>query len=156
MSEPPIHERLTRLIVMPGSVPKPSDVTNRCAFAHRCKWVSDICLRNMPQLQLLSSDHASACLRLNDIADQMRASRAHANGAFHNDLSVPNENIIPIVQVTGLTKTFGRKGAREVKVLNDVTPHINKGEMVALVGESGSGKSTIGHCLLGLEIPDSG
>jgi peptide/nickel transport system ATP-binding protein len=37
-----------------------------------------------------------------------------------------------------------------VKVLNDISLHVNKGEVVGLVGESGSGKTTLGLAILGL------
>ena len=37
-----------------------------------------------------------------------------------------------------------------VRVLNDVSLHVNRGEVVGLVGESGSGKTTLGLAVLGL------
>lgn len=43
-----------------------------------------------------------------------------------------------------------------MKVLNDVSLHISKGEVVCIVGPSGAGKSTLLHILGTLDRPDSG
>ncbi len=41
-------------------------------------------------------------------------------------------------------------------ILNDITFHVEPGEMIALVGPSGAGKSSIIRILLGFEIPELG
>ena len=57
----------------------------------------------------------------------------------------------PLLQVTGLTKTYGRHvGCRDVGF--DLYP----GEVMGIVGESGSGKSTLLNCLAGHLVPDAG
>ena len=38
LSEPPAEKRVPRLIAIRGSVPRPDDVADRCAFADRCDW----------------------------------------------------------------------------------------------------------------------
>lgn len=43
-----------------------------------------------------------------------------------------------------------------MKVLNDVSLHIGKGEVVCIVGPSGAGKSTLLHILGTLDRPDQG
>ena len=40
--------------------------------------------------------------------------------------------------------------AGEVKALNDVSIHLNDGEVLGIVGESGSGKSVTAYSLMGL------
>jgi len=59
-----------------------------------------------------------------------------------------------------LSRHFGGGGlfsrAAPVRVVNDVSFAIQRGEAVGLVGESGSGKSTIGRLLLGLLAPTEG
>ena len=40
--------------------------------------------------------------------------------------------------------------AGEVKALNDVTIHLEEGEVLGIVGESGSGKSVTAYSLMGL------
>ncbi|WP_367344127.1 ABC transporter ATP-binding protein [Methanomethylovorans sp.] len=42
------------------------------------------------------------------------------------------------------------------QVLEDVNFDIRPGETLGLCGKSGSGKTTVGRCIVGLEIPDSG
>ena len=39
--------------------------------------------------------------------------------------------------------------AGEVKALNDVSIHLNDGEVLGIVGESGSGKSVTAYSLMG-------
>ncbi|TMQ13119.1 MAG: ABC transporter ATP-binding protein [Deltaproteobacteria bacterium] len=66
----------------------------------------------------------------------------------------------PLVRIRGLTKRYGRRGARggtaEVEALAGVDLAIARGAIVALVGLSGSGKSTLARCLARLEEPSGG
>lgn len=62
---------------------------------------------------------------------------------------------IPLVELRHLNKEF-LLGTDVVKVLNDVTLTINKGEMVAILGPSGSGKSTLMNMIGALDVPTSG
>ena len=43
-----------------------------------------------------------------------------------------------------------------VKAVDGISFHINKGETLGLVGESGCGKTTVGRCILQLENPTAG
>ncbi|MAQ85380.1 MAG: ABC transporter ATP-binding protein [Maritimibacter sp.] len=58
---------------------------------------------------------------------------------------------VPLLDVRGLTKTFG-----ELKAVNDVSLTLKDGETLGVVGESGSGKTTMGRCLLRIYDPDAG
>lgn len=56
-----------------------------------------------------------------------------------------------MIQVNNLVKKFG-----DLTILNSVTEHIKKGEVIVIIGPSGSGKSTFLRCLNRLEEPTSG
>jgi len=61
----------------------------------------------------------------------------------------------PIIEVENLTKIY-HSGDLELKVLDNVSLKIEKGEFVAVMGPSGSGKSTLMHILGALDLPTSG
>ena len=55
------------------------------------------------------------------------------------------------LKTEGITKSFGDK-----KVIEDISIHLDEGELVCLLGVSGSGKTTLFNCISGLYRPDSG
>jgi ABC-type Fe3+/spermidine/putrescine transport system ATPase subunit len=57
----------------------------------------------------------------------------------------------PLIQISGLTKTFGH-----FKALDNVSLNIARGEVLTLLGPSGCGKSTTLRIVAGLEVPDAG
>ena len=57
----------------------------------------------------------------------------------------------PVLQVTGLTKTFGGFVA-----LNQVNLHLGPGERLGLIGPNGSGKTTMINCITGALNNDAG
>ncbi|MEO3808605.1 ABC transporter ATP-binding protein [Sphaerisporangium sp. B11E5] len=59
------------------------------------------------------------------------------------------------LRVTAEEVTFRYPG-KEEPVLDHVSIHLDRGEVVALVGENGSGKTTLSKILAGLYEPDSG
>lgn len=62
----------------------------------------------------------------------------------------------PLVQVTGVTKVYQKKGTLPVHALNEVDLIIEPGEFTAIAGPSGSGKTTLLNCIGTLDIPTSG
>ena len=56
-----------------------------------------------------------------------------------------------VFEMKHITKTYDTVVAND-----DVSLHLNKGEILSIVGENGAGKSTIMKILYGLEKPDSG
>nr|WP_205623651.1 amino acid ABC transporter ATP-binding protein [Desulfogranum japonicum] len=58
----------------------------------------------------------------------------------------------PIVVVDSISKSF----THNVKVLDNVSTRVTKGDVLVIIGPSGSGKSTFLRCLNGLEDIDQG
>lgn len=56
-----------------------------------------------------------------------------------------------VVRAEHISKAYGEK-----QVLQDVSIHLEKGELVSLLGISGSGKTTLFHILAGLTPPQKG
>ena len=61
----------------------------------------------------------------------------------------------PIIEVTNLTKVYGRRPTT-FTALKRLNLQIYPGESIAIVGKSGSGKSTLMHLLALLDRPTSG
>ena len=64
---------------------------------------------------------------------------------------------MPLVEVSGLVKSYAAAGSREPRrVVDQVSFSIERGKTLGIVGESGSGKSTVARLLLRLIEPDAG
>lgn len=61
------------------------------------------------------------------------------------------EQTTPVIEMKHITKTFSGH-----KALDDVSVHMNEGEVVGLVGENGAGKSTLMKILNGVYPPTEG
>jgi lipopolysaccharide export system ATP-binding protein len=58
---------------------------------------------------------------------------------------------ISALTTTALQKSYGRR-----RVVDNVSLHVEKGEVVGLLGANGAGKTTTFYMIVGLEQPDSG
>lgn len=151
-SEPPADRRLERLPAIGGSVPRPDEVADQCVFAPRCAWVQLRCRQQAPDLRPVESTRLTACIRTDEIRDEMRAIR---RGFEEDGVRLTSTVTDDLVAVRDAVKTF-RRGQQETYALRGVSLHIGENEGVGLVGESGSGKTTLGRCLVGLEELTSG
>ncbi|MFD0895342.1 ABC transporter ATP-binding protein [Luteolibacter ambystomatis] len=66
-----------------------------------------------------------------------------------------NGNGAPLIELRGLTKTYG-KGDAAFQALKGINLEIHQGEFVAIMGHSGSGKSTLMNILGCLDTPTTG
>lgn len=60
-----------------------------------------------------------------------------------------------LVEVRGVSKTYGRS-ANSIRVIDDISLTVNKGDFIAIIGPSGSGKTTLAHVIGGLISPSRG
>jgi oligopeptide/dipeptide ABC transporter ATP-binding protein len=155
LAEPPVDKRQAALLAIEGSVPAPEDVAGRCSFEPRCRWASAICAEGEPPLREVRSERFSACVRLDEIQDEMRAIH-HAASAAVPFVAAERVATAPILSVRDLHKVFVGRLGQEVHALQGVSLEVERNESVGLVGESGSGKTTLGRCVVGLETADSG
>lgn len=143
-SEPPLSHRVDHLTTVPGTVPRPWEVADSCAFAARCPRADDMCREHEPPLT--GDTDLVACwhpLSERDAAPAVRTVAAARTSPVTQ----------PLVSVHDLTKRF----APDVPAaLDGVHITVGAGEAVGIVGESGSGKTTLARCLVGLETADSG
>ena len=77
------------------------------------------------------------------------------------DASAMKPDSQPVLRVSGLVKSYQRKGVgwRRTDLIvaaNEVEFDIFAGQTLALVGRSGSGKSTVARCVTRIEKPDAG
>ena len=56
-----------------------------------------------------------------------------------------------ILETRGLTKKYGSKA-----VVNNISMHIDRGEVYGFIGRNGAGKTTFMRLVLGLALPDAG
>ncbi len=158
LSEPPADRRLTELVAIPGSVPAPDDVATICPLAPRCQWSRPKCEAAKPPLMAVTPGRLSACVRVDEITDEMRSLRHRAERPAA--VEHPSEVPVPLVTVMNLEKRFPgptrRRDSPPTVALGGVSIDVGAAESVGLVGESGSGKTTLARCLVGLETPTAG
>jgi peptide/nickel transport system ATP-binding protein len=152
LSEPPADRRVQRLVAMPGSVPTADEVKGGCTFAPRCRWAEDVCTSGEPPLLEVRPGDLSACIRLDEIREEMATFRSMAE----KEAAPPSASrSAPVLEVRGVRKEFG-SGSHVVTALEEASIQVGEGESVGIVGESGSGKTTLARVLVGLETPTAG
>ena len=157
LSEPPGDRRVSELVAIPGTVPSADEVATCCSFAPRCFWARPRCRDGKPPLEQRAPWRGSACVRLEEIRDEMNETRLSSERAKQVGLTSLVSD--PLLEITGLEKVFeggSRRHSRKVVALAAVSLAVGANEGVGLVGESGSGKTTLARCVVGLETPTGG
>jgi peptide/nickel transport system ATP-binding protein/oligopeptide transport system ATP-binding protein len=65
---PTLAQDTSRLSAIPGSLPEPGRRPEGCRFAPRCRWRIDACQAALPPLVEQAPGHATACIRIADVA----------------------------------------------------------------------------------------
>jgi oligopeptide/dipeptide ABC transporter ATP-binding protein len=74
-ARPRLDARHERLVVIPGRPPTALEAPPGCPFHPRCAFVQDACLAQVPPLRRIEGGGRSACLRTNEIRDELRPAR---------------------------------------------------------------------------------
>src|SRR5215213_10731715 len=77
-----------------------------------------------------------------------RAEAAAARGVDSHRASLPSQSALASV---GLQKSYGRR-----RVVDNVSLHVEPGEVVGLLGANGAGKTTTFYMMTGLEETEGG
>jgi len=137
-----------RLETIPGFLPAPGSITNRCVFADRCGNATDRCRSEAPPLVDLGG-RSTRCFY------PERAPELPRNATqVPVQLSRPRA-AEPLLRMQHVSKTYQVAG-KSLQAVHDLCLELWPGETLGLVGESGSGKSSLAKLLLGLSIPDPG
>src|SRR5450432_3989579 len=80
--------------------------------------------------------------------DELKSAPAAVNSAAERVPRTPSPQALAAFH---LYKTYGKRC-----VVDDVSLHVEKGEVVGLLGANGAGKTTSFYMIIGLERPDSG
>jgi peptide/nickel transport system ATP-binding protein len=155
----PRLERLgSQLEAIPGTPPNAARTPSGCAFHPRCRFATDLCREERPELTPTASGQVAACHWSTQLV---------ARGALGYWRELPEspqdaaarEAIEPFVVVDNLVKEYrlgSGRGARQFRAVDDISFTIPRGSTLGLVGESGSGKSTTAMIMAGLNKPTSG
>jgi len=155
-------ETRERLYSIPGLPPDLTSPPPGCRFAPRCRYATDRCRAEEPNLRGETAGHEFACFYPVGATE-----RGGLGVAAEVSAGVPEAAPAAIggtlLSVHSLVKDFPvTKGAvlqrriGWVSAVADVSFDINRGETLGLVGESGCGKTTIGRLVVGLETPTKG
>lgn len=151
----------SRLVPIPGAPPAMAALPPGCTFAPRCPLAVDDCRSAEPALVAVGTDHAAACIRIDDVAGRTASEVYGVSTAAPEATRDPDAAVV--VRVTDLVKTYDlTKGAvfkrrvGEVRAVDGISFELRQGRTLAIVGESGSGKSTTLHQILELTAPQAG
>jgi peptide/nickel transport system ATP-binding protein len=139
---------------MPGHPPIPGTLPG-CSFAPRCKFTSDICTAEVPELRAISeTGHSVRCHHWETVL--ATDFNQELEQVYHTFSHATQDE--PAIEISGMAISYYRPKLMErlrnepepPATVSDITLSVQRGETLALVGESGSGKTTIVRTLAGL------
>jgi peptide/nickel transport system ATP-binding protein len=138
-----------RLTGISGTAPPPGSRPRGCSFALRCPLATDVCDERFPARTTTAHGGYVRCYH---------TARTDSIGSVLEPAPPPlvvDPNQSSLLAVDALVAAYGR-GPQRSEVVHRVSFSVAAREGVGLVGESGSGKTTIGRCLVGLHVAESG
>jgi peptide/nickel transport system ATP-binding protein len=160
-SIPRLDDPRERLETIKGSMPDLVAMPEGCSFADRCPHAKPECRNHDPELEPLTADHQSACIRVDELDFEAMKSLDVGTKKGTDDLRTSEE----LLTASNLQKHFSTTSGlldrllgdeNVIHAVDDVDLTLHEGETVGLVGESGCGKSTLGRTLTRIHEPDEG
>jgi peptide/nickel transport system ATP-binding protein len=148
------------LVPIPGQVPPALHRPRGCIFSSRCRHVEEPrCTTARIPTDPVPGDthHRVQCVRSTEIGSWSRARTGTSMAVAAKNVQ---ERVLDIEHLRKIyfqsASIFAGGSGYEVKALNDISLHADRGMTLAIVGESGCGKSTLAKVLTGLEAATDG
>ncbi|HEY1819962.1 MAG TPA: ABC transporter ATP-binding protein [Trebonia sp.] len=158
-------ETRERLYSIPGAPPDLVNPPKGCRFAPRCRYATDKCRTEPPDLNGETTAHVYRCffpvgVKEKTVGGQLTVVEpvmaAEVDSLEEQHVGAVVLGARDLVKDFPVTKGLLQRKVGTVSAVAGVSFDIRKGETLGLVGESGCGKTTIGRMLVGLEKPTSG